>query len=668
MVAGTWKPLVGDGIMIWEPMKPPAVKDTQQQCSQLVSREPDVQDELQGSYDNEDCNSVLPSVEISNPNATAAHLKSERHDLSSAPSMTSISSVPLNGDLISSDSATNPTPTSSPLLHCSWVEQLKTFAELPEDKCTPLVYPGPLTPLEPSGLSLNVSYDAGYTSDRTDRTDHVLDSPCPRPYGARDSQRLSPIHKESKVRKKREKAGKKSSVIRRLDFGSVSTSKLRKPKNEHRTPKKRLMGGILERSPSHRKAFPMYHDVFGATLFSDPTGKYDKARHDIEEAASMLGIKLVRLDQEVKSPSGKAATAKSPLTRRYYKALVRQARKSAIKKISVEKSSIKKSYAGQKAGHPDLQALHIGGCSIATSDQDEGVLTDAEDAEGLTNPDVVPLIEYTEGLVTSCTVPPCLLFRVWDASSRTSFGPDGFTSSAFKEWSVIPPPIPPNDPHDAFKLLAHLHLTAESLIQVLTIAARLDRPQIAVIDLRAACMQEAHKTHLAAETLKWLKTDGKIKLRYRYQGHGDWLEDLDDLCKHDDAAARLMNLDAFKPHLKTFQVASAMRERSTTLNTHVAGTIGRVANLFLGNTRASTQHISAFVARLVDGWAIEKNAATDVHSLSSMAAAFASHFGRHSGCSRQELMGAFQDGIDEGTRCAARWSRSTSGRRKSRRR
>lgn len=207
------------------------------------------------------------------------------------------------------------------------------------------------------------------------------------------------------------------------------------------------------------KAFPMYHDVFGATLFSDPTGKYDKARHDIEEAASMLGIKLVRLDQEVKSPSGKAATAKSPLTRRYYKALVRQARKSAIKKISVEKSSIKKSYAGQKAGHPDLQALHIGGCSIATSDQDEGVLTDAEDAEGLTNPDVVPLIEYTEGLVTSCTVPPCLLFRVWDASSRTSFGPDGFTSSAFKEWSVIPPPIPPNDPHDAFKLLAHLHLS-----------------------------------------------------------------------------------------------------------------------------------------------------------------------------------------------------------------
>lgn len=73
------------------------------------------------------------------------------------------------------------------------------------------------------------------------------------------------------------------------------------------------------------------------------------------------------------------------------------------------------------------------------------------------------------------------------------------------------------------KYLYSFIAAAESLIQVLTIAARLDRPQIAVIDLRAACMQEAHKTHLAAETLKWLKTDGKIKLRYRYQGHGDWV-------------------------------------------------------------------------------------------------------------------------------------------------
>ncbi|KAF2856879.1 hypothetical protein T440DRAFT_524729 [Plenodomus tracheiphilus IPT5] len=699
-VGGTWQPLTGAGIMMWKPTPASNLDETQQALSQMAFSEEDIQVQLNSSYDGGKCDSILPSVEAT----TTPSFMAEKHEQYRSPSIESTLSARSDNNMFSSDAHNHTPPSSPPLAECPWDEQLKVFADLSEEKTFAPVFDSALSGL-PNSIA---SYEGGYVSDNTDRTDFLLDSPCPHIEGSR--QPLQVFSSLQTIAKKSD------TVVRRLDFGGSS-------KTHKQIPQKGLMATALEYSPPHRwtpsqrnflcvlwrwyardtdafaqlfnavhglelpmrkvrdqfenyirlhggRAFPMYHEVYEATPFADPAGRYDSTRNLIEEIARLSGIELHRLNQEVTSPSGQAAKAKSALTRRNYKALVRRAKETGISPVAVQPS------------RAAVQTIHIGGFSLVTDDSLE-VFSDVEDT---------PLKDHVEG--TSYFKSPCLLFRVWDASSRTSFGPDGFVSSAFKEWSEIPPPIPPNDPYQVFKLLAHLHLSrigdtpcfiaaAESLIQVLTIAASLNKPQIAVIDLNAPCMQQQHKTHLASQTLKWLKTDGKIKLPYRYQGHGDWfahatipqeailkhfeVESLTEFCDHDDAAARMMNLEAFEPGLKTGQVASALRDRGTVLNKTAAGALGRLANLFLGDTRASLQHISAFIARIVDGWAIEKNDATDLHSLSSMAAAFATNFGSHSGCSRQDLMGAFLDGIDDGIKSAARWSRSGSGRRKMKR-
>ncbi|KAH9868581.1 hypothetical protein J1614_007653, partial [Plenodomus biglobosus] len=686
-------------MMIWKPTTL-AVNDTQQALSQLEFSEAEIQDQLRSSYHPDSCMSVLPSVEVS----TTTPFRVEKQ----FPSTTRSLSEQCNNNLFSSESL-DFTPSSSALLGCSWHDQLEAFAASGNSTSTLAKPP-----------NTSVSCNAGYASDSTDRTDFFPGSPCP---GVRTLQITSKSQKGFRVKA----AMKSDSVVRRLDFGSKVTNSTttdigaleRSPRHGWTSSERIFLCTIFrwyERDthafaqifntvhnlelPMHKirdqfecyirlhggRAVPEYHQVFEATQFSDLTGRYMLVRKRIEETARLLGIQIRLLEHEVTSPSGEAARAKSALTRRRHRALLKiSKRKAAARTVPTadndnnDNNIITKSLTAVQG--TAAVPLTVGGFSFATSDPQDMFLSDAEDS--------VPMA--IEGRPMVHDNPPCLLFRVWDTSSRTLFGPDGFISSGFVEWTDIPPPIPPNDPHEAFKLLAHLHLSrvgdtpcfiaaAESLIQVLTIAANLHEPKIAIIDLRAPCMQQDHKTHLASATLKWLKKDGKIKLRYRYQGHGDWfsyatipkeailkhfkLEDLHDTCSHDSAAARLMNLEAFHPGLKTREVASAMRDRKNVLNTGVASAIGRLANLFLGNTRASTQHISAFVARMVDGCYIEKNEATDMHSMSSMAGAFATNFGLHKGCSHQQIMAAFLDGVECGIERAAYWSRSGSGSRR----
>lgn len=134
------------------------------------------------------------------------------------------------------------------------------------------------------------------------------------------------------------------------------------------------------------------------------------------------------------------------------------------------------------------------------------------------------------------------------------------------------------------------------------------------------------------------------------------MEELYDLCEHDDEAASLLSLAAFQKGRKTPEIASAMRDRRIFLDDSTARAMGRVSNLFLGDSWASARHITAMVARLVDGWGIQKNEAAPVQGMLSAASEFTVNFGGHRGLSRQEIMTAFIDGIEEGTRCVASWS------------
>ena len=140
---------------------------------------------------------------------------------------------------------------------------------------------------------------------------------------------------------------------------------------------------------------------------------------------------------------------------------------------------------------------------------------------------------------------------------------------------------------------------------------------------------------------------------------------LQQLSEHD---VKLLNLEAFQSNRKTGDIASEMRDRNTFLSTQSSATIGRLAKLFLGQAKITAMHITEFVARVVDGFSIHKHSATDIHSMSSIAQAFATAFGPHPLHSHQEIMAAFLDGVEDGRVSSARWSKSRSGRKYARRR
>ena len=135
---------------------------------------------------------------------------------------------------------------------------------------------------------------------------------------------------------------------------------------------------------------------------------------------------------------------------------------------------------------------------------------------------------------------------------------------------------------------------------------------------------------------------------------------------------------AFELHRKTGAVAAAIKERTCLLNVRIASAMGRLGKLFFGSDRTGVhdRHISEFVARIVDGFAVEKHPATDIQSMSSIAAgelyqvlggsqanirvAFAVSFGTHPLYTHQQVMGAFLDGVEEGIASVLHWSRSKS--------
>ena len=147
-----------------------------------------------------------------------------------------------------------------------------------------------------------------------------------------------------------------------------------------------------------------------------------------------------------------------------------------------------------------------------------------------------------------------------------------------------------------------------------------------------------------------------------------YLTDLQDLCDRDPCCARLLNLSAFNGS-PTNQVASQMRDRNLVLNTQTARSLGTVSRSFAMNgPKVRLSHIVEFVARFVDGFYIQEPSAVGIHTMSSLAHVFAEALGTHPEYNHQQIMGAFMEGIEEGIKCAQRWSRSSSGSKHAKRR
>ena len=217
-----------------------------------------------------------------------------------------------------------------------------------------------------------------------------------------------------------------------------------------------------------------------------------------------------------------------------------------------------------------------------------------------------------------------------------------------------------------------------------------------MIDLDAQSLQQEHKVHHAAEIFSWLKSQGLARwASYKgtsatlysstqtkeTTGNGEyfvWAEIGDDAVLHtldleslirelnDDVDCNdLLSFDVFKPDTKTNAIASALREKNVMLNSTTARALGKLAKMFgMDQDNVTLEHLQDFVARIMDGWMITKPEMMDMHTMSSLATTFATSLVPHAGdYTLQQVMGAFIEGVDHGTRCIAHWSRSRSGSR-----
>ncbi|KAH6620467.1 hypothetical protein C7974DRAFT_234773 [Boeremia exigua] len=430
--------------------------------------------------------------------------------------------------------------------------------------------------------------------------------------------------------------------------------------------------------------FREYGRVYGVP-FDDPEGRYTEIRNVLEEEIKSSGLDLRRRKTEEFVASGKAKYAKSPVTRRIYKSLVKKARQE--EKVGAHQTS------GRGHASTDSQSFATIGRAIrAPTDEEWEIISHAS-----TSPE--PITEYVQEITTptpvSVTARPHLAFRVWDAANRTKFINGRFVAQCFVNWpSPLPAPIALDDSSEAGKILTLLHLskqgatpvyisTASSLLQALSYATSMQHPRIALIDLDAASLQEDHKLHHAADIFRWLKSHGLAQWA-RYKGYGEYfawsdiahdavlqtfeLDQLIDNLNADEGCRELFNFDVFEPGAKTSTIAASLRERNLTLNTTTARALGRIAKLFgMAKDNMNLHHLEDFIARLLDGWTIERPAAIDMHTMSSLAAVFATTLGTHAGgYTLQDVMGGFIGGVDQGARCIAHWSHSRSGGRRKR--
>jgi hypothetical protein len=126
--------------------------------------------------------------------------------------------------------------------------------------------------------------------------------------------------------------------------------------------------------------------------------------------------------------------------------------------------------------------------------------------------------------------------------------------------------------------------------------------------------------------------------------HNVSLGDIIALCDNDEAIAKLLRPQAFRPGSRTGHVASELRDGNVMINPSSAAAMGRLAACLLGSSKdVSLDHIEELVGRLVDGWGLVEDLQQDY----SCALAFAKSFdsGSHE---EHDVANAFIIGIKKG--------------------
>jgi hypothetical protein len=109
----------------------------------------------------------------------------------------------------------------------------------------------------------------------------------------------------------------------------------------------------------------------------------------------------------------------------------------------------------------------------------------------------------------------------------------------------------------------------------------------------------------------------------------------------------------------TRTVSERLRRERLILNLDTARAMGKIARLFgLGGSAVTNLHISDFVTCLTDGWTIQADPRHDICAMADLANRFALALGPcDSSLHPQDVVSAFVDGFERGTRNLAHFSR-----------
>jgi hypothetical protein len=141
------------------------------------------------------------------------------------------------------------------------------------------------------------------------------------------------------------------------------------------------------------------------------------------------------------------------------------------------------------------------------------------------------------------------------------------------------------------------------------------------------------------------------------------LSELQLLSNNSLSCAAVLSLDEFRPGRRTRYISDQLKAKNFVLNTATAHAIGAISRIFsMHRNNANLEHIQDFVSRLVDGWQINGHPASDIHTISSVATSFAMSL-RSRAHRVQDVMLAFQKGVQQGNDTIAYYARRHSGPR-----
>ncbi|KAL5409623.1 hypothetical protein PMIN06_008972 [Paraphaeosphaeria minitans] len=422
------------------------------------------------------------------------------------------------------------------------------------------------------------------------------------------------------------------------------------------------------------EAFPFCHKIFTWPP-NDPNNAFAEDRAAILKAASSVGVVLEPRQEEHILSSGSAKSARSKYTRRRFELLMRKARH----KNSPPSGS-------RLQPHTVLPLPKLGGIAISTSS--------AEEVEVNTQDDEHHSVYMSEGTTPKSADSPRqrpqqpvhLAFRVWDRHSHTKFDTErGFVSALHSIWNgpLLPTPqLDTLDGRNSHLLLSNTHLSrtgnasayisvATSLVQALNYAMAMEDPQIAVVDLSAASLQEPWKKLRASDLLRELKAMGQARWA-RYRGtaeimifgslpmddaitfHGS-LTDLAAVVTAQPAGKMLLNPNEFKPDQAVSGLTGALKAKDIRLTPDLARSMAVFAkSMGLTSPRISPEHTAEFVQVIIDGWSIA--IPDNMQERSLLAQAFAHELGSQT-LPPQDVENAFITGLERGASNMAYYSR-----------